>query len=149
MNAEEITRAIYAALESGDMDTVGSHLSDDFLISGPAPEPMGFEQWSGMQKLMLAAFPDWSFNLSHVQVTGSVVHTTHQITGTHTADLDLSSLGLPVVPATGEAFKLPVEHADFTFKGSKVVRLHVDVPADGGVPAMLQQLGVEMPPPPR
>jgi len=98
---------------------------------------------------MLAAFPDWSFNLSDVQVTGNVAHTKHQITGTHTGNLDLSALGLPVVPATGKAVKLPVEYGDFTFEGGKVVRLHVDVPADGGIPAMLQQLGVEMPPPPK
>ena len=149
MNAEEITRAIYAAIESGDMDAVGSHLSDDFLFSGPVPEPIGFEPWSGMQKLMLAALPDWSFNLSDVRVTGSVAHATHQITGTHTGNLDLSALGLPVVPATGKAVKLPVEQADLTFEGSKVTRLHIEVPADGGVAAILQQLGVEMPPPSR
>lgn len=148
MNAEEITRAIFTAIESMDMDTVGSYLTDDFTFSGPVPEPISGEQWLGLQRQMSAAFPDWSFNLSDVQVTGNVARTTHQITGTHTGDLDLSAMGLPVVPATGKAIKLPVEHADLTVEGGKVVRLHADVPADGGVPGLLQQLGVEMPPPP-
>jgi hypothetical protein len=148
MNAEEITRALLAAIESGDMDTASSHLSDNFVFSGPVPEPIGGEQWLGLQKLMLAAFPDWSFNLSDVKVTGNVARTTHQVTGTHTGDLDLSPLGLPVIAATGKSVRLPVEHADLTIEGDKAVRFHVvDVSAEGGVPGILQQLGVEMPPP--
>lgn len=149
MNAEEITRKIFAAIESGDMDTVASYLSDDFVFSGPVPEPISGEQWLGLQRLLLAAFPDWSFNLSDVQVTGNVARTTHQITGTHTGDLALSPMGIPVVPTTGKSVKLPVEHADLTFEGDKVVRLHADTPAGGGVPGLLQQIGVEMPAPPR
>jgi len=147
MNAEEITRAIYAALDSGDLDTVASHLSDDFVFSGPTPEPISGEQWVGMQRLMLNAFPDWSFNLSDVQVTGNVARTTHQITGTHSGDLDLSPLGLAVLPATGKSIKLPVEQAVITFEGDKAVRFEADVPPEGGVAGLLKQLGVEMPPP--
>jgi hypothetical protein len=148
MNAEEITRAILGAIESGDMDKAGSYMSDDFVFSGPVPEPISGAQWLGLQRLLLVAFPDWSFNLSDVQVTGNVARTTHQITGTHTGDLDLSPMSLPVIPATGKSIKLPVEHAELTIEGNKAVRLHVpDVSSDGGVPGILQQLGVEMPPP--
>jgi hypothetical protein len=147
MNAEEITRAIYAALDSGDLDTVASYLSDDFVFSGPIPEPVGGEQWLGLQRIILAAFPDWSFNLSDVQVTGNGARTTHQISATHTGDFDLSPMGMPVLPATGKSIKLPVEHAELSFEGDKVVRFHADVPADGGLPGILKQLGVEMPPP--
>jgi len=149
MNAEEITRKLFTAIESGDMDTAASYLSDDFVFSGPVPEPISGEQWLGLQRLLQAAFPDWSFNLTNVQVTGNVARTTHQITGTHTGDLDLSPMGMPVVPATGKSVKLPVEHSDVTFEGDKAVRLHADVSAGGGVPGILQQLGVEMPRPPR
>ena len=141
----EITRALFAALESGDKDTALSYLSDDFVFSGPVPEPIGREQWMGLQGRLSAAFPDWSYNLSDVQVRGDVARTTHQIAGTHTIDLDLSAMGLPVVPATGKAIKLPLEHADLTFEGGKVVRLHADASADGGLPGIMQQLGVEMP----
>jgi len=147
MNAEEITRAMFAAHEAGDFDTVASYLSDDMVFSGPVPEPVSGEQWLGLSRLLSVAFPDWSFNLSDVQVTGNVARTTHQVTGTHTGDLDLSPLGMPVVPATGKAIKLPEEHAEVTVEGGKVVRLHTDTPPGGGVPGILQQLGVEMPPP--
>lgn len=143
----EITRALFAALESGEWDTAANYLSDDFVFSGPVPEPISGEQWVGLSRLLKAAFPDWSYNLTDVQVTGNVARTTHQISGTHTGDLDLSPLGLPVVPATGKAIQLPEEHADLTFEGDKVVRLHADVPADSGVPGILKQLGVEIPTP--
>jgi hypothetical protein len=147
MNIEDITRTIFAALDSGDMDTVASYLSDDFVFSGPIPEPVGGERWLGLQRILQAGIPDWSFNLSDVQVTGNVAHTTHQISGTHTGNLDLSPMGMPVIPATGKSFKLPVEHADLTFEGNKLTRFHADVAAGGGLPGILQQLGVDMPPP--
>jgi predicted ester cyclase len=147
MNVEEITRAIYAALDSGDLDTLASHLSDDFVFSGPTPEPISGEQWIGMQRLLLNAFPDWSFNLSGVQVTGNVARTTHQITGTHSGDLDLAPLGLGVIPATGKSVKLPVEQVVLTFEGDKAVRLEADASPETGVPGLLKQLGVQMPPP--
>jgi predicted ester cyclase len=147
MNSAEITRKLMTAIESGDMATAASFMSDDFIFSGPVPEPISGEQWLGLQGLLLAAFPDWSFNLSDVQVTGNVARTTHQISGTHTGDLDLSPMGMPVIPATGKKVKLPVEHAELTFEGGKAVRLHTDVPAGGGVPGILQQLGVQMPTP--
>ncbi len=149
MNIAEITRKIMTAIESGDMATAASFMSDDFVFSGPVPEPISGQQWLGLHTLLNAAFADFSFNLSDVQVTGNVARTTHQITGTHTGDLDLSPMGMPVIPATGKKVKLPVEHADVTFEGGQAVRLHADVPADGGVSGILQQLGVEVPAPSR
>jgi predicted ester cyclase len=147
VNPAEITRKIFAALESGDLATAASFLSDDFVFSGPVPEPISGEQWFGLHQLLTAAFPDFSYNLSDVQVTGNVARTTHQISGTQMGDLDLSPMGMPVIPATGKKVRLPVEHADLTFEGGKAVRLHADVPADGGVPGIMQQLGVKMPTP--
>jgi len=104
--------------------------------------------WVGMQSLLLAAFPDWSFNMQDVKEEGNKATTTHHITGTHTGDLDLSPMGMPTIPATGKAISLPVEHAEVTVEGGKIVKMHVaDVSPDGGVPGILKQIGVEMPPP--
>jgi ketosteroid isomerase-like protein len=147
MSVAETVRVLFEAIDAGDMDTAASYLSSDFVFSGPVPEPIGKDQWVGMQRLLLAAFPDWSFNLSGVQEQGNTATTTHQITGTHTGDLDLSMMGMPTIPATGKAIKLPVEHAQCTVEGGKVVKLHAAENPDSGVPGMLKQLGVEMPPP--
>ena len=98
---------------------------------------------------MSAAFPDWSFNASEFVEEGDTVRVTVQITGTHTGDLDLSPMGLPKVPATGKKIKNPVEHPVVTIKGGKITGVHVgDVTPDGGVPGILKQLGVELPPRP-
>lgn len=148
MSAAETVRAAFAAVEAGDLAKLADLVSDDMEFSGPVPEPIGKEQWLGMQGLLLAAFPDWSFNLEDVKEEGNVATTTHHITGTHTGNLDLSPMGMPTIPATGKAIKLPVEHAECTVEGGKLIKLHVgDDNPDGGVPGILKQLGVEMPPP--
>ena len=148
MSAAETVRAMFAAVEAGNMDKAAALVSDDFVFSGPVPEPVGKEMWVGMQGLLLAAFPDWSFNLEDVKEEGNVATTTHHITGTHTGDLDLSPMGMPTIPTTGKAIDLPVEHAEITVEGDKIVKMHVgDVSPDGGLPGILKQIGVEMPPP--
>ena len=147
MNSEEITREIMTGIESGDLDTVAGYLSDDFVFSGPVPEPISGEEWLGMQRLLHVAFPDWSFNISNMETTDSGVRVTYQITGTHTGDLNLSPMGMPVIPATGKSIQLPVEHADFTFEGDKAVKFHTAAVEGAGLPGLLHQLGVDMPPP--
>jgi predicted ester cyclase len=148
MSAADVVKTWYAAAESGSLDAQVAAISDDFELSGPVPEPIGKDAYLGLMSALLAAFPDWSFNLSNVQEQGNVVRTTHQVTGTHTADLDLSGMGLPVVPATGTAIKLGIENPEITVENDKVVAIKVEPSPDTGVPAILKQLGVEMPPPP-
>lgn len=63
-------------------------------------------------------------------------------------NLDLSPMEMPVIPATGKAFKLPVEHTNVAVEDGKIVRVHAETPADGGLTGILQQLGVDMPAPP-
>ena len=146
MGAKEITEALFKAVESGDMAAAGEYLSDNFEFSGPVPEPIGKEQWTGMQQTFLNAFQDWSFNISNIEEEGNIATTTHYVSGTHTRDLDLSAMNLPVVPSTGKTIKLPVEHAEVTVEGDKIVRIHVgDVSSEGGIPGIMKQLGVEMP----
>ena len=148
MSAADVVKAWYAANESGDLEAWAAHMSDDFVLSGPVPEPVGKDVFMALTSAMRAAFPDWSFNLSNVQEQGNVVTTTHQITGTHTGDLDLSGMGIPVVPASGTAIKLGAENPEITVENDKVVAFKVKPSPDTGVPAILKQLGAELPPPP-
>jgi predicted ester cyclase len=147
MSAADVVKAWYAANESGDLEAMAAHMSDDFVFSGPVPEPVGKDAFMALTSAMRTAFPDWSFNLSNVQEQGTVVTTTHQITGTHTGDLDLSGMGMPVVPATGKAVKLAVESPELTVENDKIVAFKAAPSPDTGVPALLKQIGVEMPPP--
>jgi hypothetical protein len=145
VDAEEVVRAMITAVDDCDMETAAGYLSAGFLFSGPVPEPIGKVSWVGLHQGLLAAFPDWSFNLSGVHVEGDLATTTHHITGTHTGDLDLSAMGLPRLPATGKSISLPEEHARCTVKNGKIVRIEIDPNPDGGLPGTLKQLGVEVP----
>ncbi|MFQ6673244.1 MAG: ester cyclase [Fidelibacterota bacterium] len=145
MGATDIARRTLAAIESGDFDTASSLISDDFTFSGPVPEPIGREEWLGLQRKLQDAFPDWSFNVTDAQEEGEVVRLSLEITGTHTGDLDLSEMGIPKVPATGNSLRLPAEHPEMIVRGDKLVAVKVNVPPGGGVPGILQQVGVELP----
>jgi hypothetical protein len=74
-----------------------------------------------------------------------VVRTTNQLTGTHSGDLDLSGMGMGVIPATGKSFSLPPEESEATVEGGKMVALHVYSTPEGGLAGILRQIGVEIP----
>lgn len=144
MNRTEIARTVMEAAARGDAATAKSHLSNDFVLTGPTPEPLNAEQWLGLHQLINVGMPDFSFNISDVQEKGDTVTLTMQITGTHQGTLDLSPMGLPVIPATGIRVKLPVEKPQITFRGDKIIGAHLDIPPGGGVIGLLSQLGVQM-----
>lgn len=52
----------------------------------------------------------------------NMVHTTIQIIGTHTSELDLSAMGMLQVAATGNSLKLLPEHPECTVVGKKSPR---------------------------
>jgi len=128
----------------GDRSIAEQYLSEDFLLEGPTPEPINLDQWLGLHQIIRVGMPDFSFNISDVQVRGDVATVTMQIAGTHTGTLDLSPLGLPTVPATGKRVRLPVEHPRITFNGDEIVSAYMEVPPGGGVMGMLEQLGVDL-----
>jgi hypothetical protein len=52
---------------------------------------------------------------------------------------------MPTIPATNKKVSLPEEHLIFTFEGDKVASLTSDNVPGGGVPGVLQQIGVPLP----
>lgn len=146
MNDVEVASKVFELIEAKDTAGAKALLADGMTFSGPVPEPVGGDMWMGLHDKLNAGFPDWSFNLSGVHQHGDVVHATAQITGTHTGDLDLSPMGMPVVPATGKAIQLPQEELSISVVDGKITSVHGDPVPGGGVMGILQQLGVEMPP---
>lgn len=143
MNKIETVDAFSAALESHDFDKAATYLSDDFTLSGPTPQPVGKNEFIGIQSAFMRAIPDWSFNSHDLQEQGEKVTSAVQITGTHTKELVVP--GMPPIPATGKKISLPEEHLEFTFKGDKIASLSSDNVPGGGVPGVLQQIGVQVP----
>lgn len=146
MSKVETVKTFSEALEARDFDKAAAYLTDDFVFAGPVPQPIGKREFIAVQSAFENAFPDWSFN-SHDEVEqGDQVTAAVQITGTHTRDLVLPMPGMPSIPATGKRVSLPEEHLTFTFKGDKIASLTSDNTPGGGVPGVLAQLGVPLPP---
>jgi predicted ester cyclase len=145
METPELAKAIEAAFAAGDIDAVAGHLSDDFQFIGPTPEPVGKAQYIGLTKTMAAAFPDINYNARTVSAEGDVIKTTSQLTGTHTEDLDLTPMGMGVIPATGKSFSNPTEEGEMKVEGGKVVSWAIERTEGGGLVGILAQLGVKPP----
>ena len=90
--------------------------------------------------------PDWKFNGKDFKQNCDKVTVTFQISGTQTGELSLPMPGFPKVPATGKHVSLPQEGMTFTVKDGKISRIESANVAGGGVPGVLAQLGVPMPP---
>ena len=146
MSKVDTVKAFSEALEARDFNRAASYLADDFVFTGPVPQPIGKQEFLAIQSAFEDAFQDWSFN-SHDEVEqGDTVVAAVQITGTHTRDLVLPMPGMPRIPATGKRVSTPVEHITFTFKGDKIASLTSDNVPGGGVPGVLAQIGVPLPP---
>ena len=145
MDSVALVKAAFAATEAGDMAKAGSYMTDDFMFSGPVPQPIGKTDFLGMQGALHAALLDWKFNAKNFKAQGDKVTFAVQITATHTKTLNPVMPGMPAVPATGKKVALPEEHIVVTLRGDKIASLEVDQVPGGGVPGVLAQIGVKMP----
>jgi predicted ester cyclase len=145
MNTKDTVQALMDSIQSGDFETAGSLLSDDFQFSGPVPEPINGEQWMGISKSMRTAFPDLNYRFKIVAVVGDVVGSSNQLSGTHSGDLDLTALGMGVIPSTGKSFSLAKESAKSMVCDGKVVSLRTEPTEGAGLSAILKAIGVPVP----
>ena len=148
MSATTIAKGVLAAWEAQDLDKTASLLADNFVLTGPAPEPLSKAAFLTFQKVHNDAFADWSFNAGDFQEQGQVVRITIQISATHTGDFDVSKMGLPIPPiaATGKFRQWPQETLTFTVEDDKVAAVHAEIGPGGGVVGTLEWLGVKLPP---
>jgi hypothetical protein len=146
MNARELAEATTEAIEAGDFEALSSYVSDDFQVIGPMlPEPLNLQQWIGQMQSMRAAASDLSFNFRVVEADENSARVGSRLTGTHTGDLDLTSMGMGVIPPTGKSFSTNEEFSMGTVEGGRVTRIELEQRPDSGLAHMLQQIGVELP----
>jgi predicted ester cyclase len=146
MSKVDTVKAFAEALEARDFNRAASYLTDDFVLTGPTPQPVGKQEFIAIQSAFQNAIQDWKFN-SHDEVEqGDKVIAATQITGTQTHELVVPIPGMPTIPATGKRISLPEEHLTFTFKGDKIAGVTTDNTPGAGVPGVLAQLGVPLPP---
>jgi hypothetical protein len=143
MSNTEIVKTGMKAWESNDVQTFTELVADDFVLSGPTPQPLGKQEFIGLMQILHAGTPDFAFNVSSYEEHDDTVIAKAHITATHTGTLALP--GLPPIPATGKKVALPEEVQTYTLKNGKLASLTTDGNPDSGISGMLAQLG--FPPP--
>ena len=98
----------------------------------------------GMGQLLGSAFTDFKAVYSDVREEGDSVIATYHFEGTHTGDLDLTAMGLGVIPASGKKIVWPEDTSAFKIRGDKVVSIK-PYGDSAGVESFLAALGVKLP----
>ena len=130
---------------SGDVEAEAAYLSDGFqFVDQDGNVVMNKEAWVGMGQLLLASFENWDYVVTDLRQEGDFVIMTGHFQGKHTADLDLSAMGMGVIPASGKEFVWPDESTKVMVEGDKIVRLET-YGDSGGMETFLAVLGVEPP----
>lgn len=145
MDTKTTTQALMDAIQMGNFEKAKSYLSNDFIFSGPVPQPISGPEWIGLSTNLKAAFPDLNYQFKIESVVGDTANITAQLKGTHKGDLDLTAMHMGVIPSTGRSFKAALEHGKVTVRDGKVTSLANEPTEGAGLMAVLGQLGVTIP----
>ncbi len=149
MSASDTVKTLVTALQSGDMAFAANSMSDDFFVTGFADNPLNKTEFLALQSELCAAMPDFSYNFSNDHHHHNEVQALIQITGTQTTNLNLPMFGIPVIPASGLAISLPQVHVEYLVEDEQVTEMRMEIVAGSGLAGLLQQVGTELPVPPR
>ncbi len=87
------------------------------------------------------AMSDFRIQIDQIMTVGEAVRVEFTWGGTHDHPLNLPMLGLaPIAPTAKQAWAPEV--FVFRFRDGKVSQVRVESPGNGGIPGVLQQLGV-------
>ena len=144
MSVEQVARDLIANMT--DVEGTKARLTADAVASGGVlPQPMPALEAFKIVAGLKAAFPDLKFEVEQVTVNGNQATVNTQVSGTNTGPLSLPMPGMPSnMPPTGKKASAK-DIFVVTVEGDKVSHLQVDSPAGGGLPALLAQLGVNVP----
>lgn len=130
---------------SSTVEANEKYLSDGFqAFDKEGNVAMDKNGWVGMSNLLYASFDDFKFVYSDMHEEEDGVIVTGHFEGTHTRDLDLSAMGMGVIPASGKRVVWPETSNLFKVEGGKIVNTQ-DVGENGGIEAFMKALGVTLP----
>jgi predicted ester cyclase len=150
MTPEQVVRDFLNTFEKSGVPAATRYLADTMAVSVVNPPINGGRaEFIGQGTLLKEALPDYKWGVQQMTTQGNKVSVTARWTGTQTGVFRLSAFmpGAPDVPATGKKVTVP-DHFDFTVTGDKITALHIDSGPNGGLPELLKQLGVQLPPMP-
>ena len=143
MSVEQVARDFISKMT--DVERTKAVLTPDAMASGGVlPQPMPAMEAFNIIGGLMTGFPDLKFEVEQVTVNGDQATVKATWGGTQTGALDMGMPGMPAVPPTGKKVSVKDTYI-VTVQGDKVSQIQVESPADGGIPAMLAQLGVKMP----
>jgi hypothetical protein len=144
MNALDLVKKALIDIEKATVDK--SDYTEDMTLIGPLPQPVPRDEYLSLMGAIVSASPDWNFHARDFAVADHIVHLTVGITGTQTKTLPPLMPGMSALPPTNKKFVLPEEHLEITINGGKIAAIRAYMPANGGIPGMLAQLGAPLPP---
>ncbi|MEJ2598515.1 MAG: ester cyclase [Anaerolineales bacterium] len=122
-----------------------TYLADDFQsLDKDGSVVMNKEAYIGMAHMMLSAFTGMKWVLSDLRQEGDSVIMSGHFEGRHTGDVDLSALGVGVVPASGKMVVWPQASVEYKVEGGKILSEKAYGGASG-MEAMLAPIGVKLP----
>ena len=145
MDTKATVQALMDAVQKGEFEKARSMFTSDFQFSGPVPEPISGPAWMGMSASLKTAFPDLNYQFKIEGVDGNTTHISAQLKGTHTGMLDLSALGMGVIPPTNKTFAAKYEKGEASVRDGKVKTWAMEGTEGAGLMAILDQLGVKIP----
>ena len=116
------------------------YLSDDYQSLDKDGNLMGDKAFMNASSQMLFKSLNGFRGVVHdlqEEEDGSVMMTFH-FEGTHTGDIDLSAMGLGVIPATGKSIVTPESRTRFFVEGNQIVRSQA---VSGGFEYILAEIG--------
>lgn len=130
---------------SSVMEANSTYLSDDFKsIDKDGKVLMDKEAYIGMAHQFVSAFTDMKWIRSDLHQEGEGVIMSGHFEGKHTGDLDLSALGLGIVPASNKMIVWPEASVEYMVEGDKIVSEKA-YGGGSGLEALLSPLGVTLP----
>jgi hypothetical protein len=142
VNKTELVKLAY----NGEGPEQGFYLSDGFQWTDELGNPpMDRASFLAMAQPLQSALPDLSIVIEDVRENGDDAVVTSHYAGTFTNDLDLSSVGMGVISATGKAIVFPSQRDRVSFDGDKISEIHnLETGPDAGIAGFLKALGANM-----
>ena len=145
MDSKATVQALMDAVQVGNFQIAQSLLSDDFQFSGPVPVPLSGPAWLGMSANLKAAFPNLNYQFKVESADADTVNISAELKGTHKGNLDLTPMGMGVIPPTNKSFAAAHEHGKVVVKDGKVKTWATQATEGAGLMAILGQLGIKLP----
>ncbi len=143
MNPEQLIRESLTALNARDEEKAYRNFADDLAVNGFMPQPIGLEEFKALNAANLAAFPDWHFEIKHIQTQGNKATVTIQATGTQNGPINMP--GMPSIPASGKKVSVPDVFICTVSADNKLHQMDFATPPGGGFAGVMHQLGIQMP----